>query len=149
MPCNCVGAGDCDDFAILMSALVESVDGTTRIILAYSNTTGGHAFTEVYLGKLNTTDSHVSDIISSLKQTFNADKIYTHVDTETKEVWLNLDWGPDEMGTAHPGRPFYQGDKYIVLCIRDQFDKTPLKLPEESKRAGVWRIKFLLRKLNQ
>jgi hypothetical protein len=49
---NCVGAGDCDDFAILMSALVESVGGTTRVILAHNNTTGGHAFTEVNLGKL-------------------------------------------------------------------------------------------------
>ncbi|MCX6678344.1 MAG: hypothetical protein NTU95_10455 [Methanothrix sp.] len=50
---NCIGAGDCDDFAILMSALIESIRGTTRIILARNNTTGGHAFTEVYVGQLN------------------------------------------------------------------------------------------------
>jgi putative hemolysin len=40
------------------------------------------------------------------------------------------------MGTAHPGGPFYQGDKYIVLCIRDQFDNTPLKMPGKSRLAG-------------
>ena len=47
---NCVDVGDCDDFAILMSALIESIGGTTRVILAHNNSTGGHAFAEVYLG---------------------------------------------------------------------------------------------------
>ena len=31
------GAGDCDDFAILMSSLIESIVGTTRIIFAQNN----------------------------------------------------------------------------------------------------------------
>lgn len=132
---GCAGAGDCDDFAILMSALVESVGGTTRVILAHNNTTGGHAFTEVYVGKLNGAYGRVTDIIKWLEQKFNTNKIYTHVDTSTKDVWLNLDWGTDEKGNAHPGCPFYKGDKHIVLSIRDRYDKTPLNLPEESKRA--------------
>ena len=129
---NCVGGGDCDDFAILMSALVESIGGTTRIILARNNSTGGHAYTEVYLGRINNSDSgdQVEAIIDWLKEKLDADKIYTHIDTDTKDVWLNLDWGPDEKGSAHPGGPFYQGDKHIVLCIRDAFSRTPLRLPE-------------------
>jgi hypothetical protein len=127
---NCVGGGDCDDFAILMAALVESVGGTTRIILARNNTIGGHAYAEVYLGQLNAVGSQVEPIIDWLKGKFNTGKIYTHIDTDTKDVWLNLDWGPDEEGNAHPGGPFYQGDKHIVLCIRDKYVKTPLKLPE-------------------
>jgi hypothetical protein len=49
---GCAGTGDCDDFSILMSALVESIGGTTRIILARNNSTVGHAYTEVYLGRL-------------------------------------------------------------------------------------------------
>ena len=126
------GGGDCDDFAILMSALVESIGGTTRIILARNNSTGGHAYTEVYLGRINNSDSggQVEAIIDWLKEKLDADKIYTHIDTDTKDVWLNLDWGPDEKGSAHPGGPFYQGDKHIVLCIRDAFSRTPLRLPE-------------------
>ena len=129
---NCVGGGDCDDFAILMSALVESIGGTTRIILARNNSTGGHAYTEVYLGRINNSDSgdQVEAIVGWLKEKLDADKIYTHIDTDTKDVWLNLDWGPDEKGSAHPGGPFYQGDKHIVLCIRDAFSRTPLRLPE-------------------
>ena len=127
---GCAGAGDCDDFAILMAALVESVGGTTRIILAHNNTTGGHAYAEVYLGQIGEQNSPVEDIIKWLKSNSDTDKIYTHIDTDSKDVWLNLDWGADRKGNAHPGGPFYQGDKHIVLCIRDAFSRTPLRLPE-------------------
>jgi len=127
---NCVGGGDCDDFAILMSALVESVGGTTRIILARNSSIGGHAYTEVYLGNLDEQKNQVEGIIDWLKQEFNTDKIFTHIDTASKDVWLNLDWGPDEKGNTHPGGPFFQGDKHIVLCIRDRYEKTSLTLSE-------------------
>ncbi|MFZ2472626.1 MAG: transglutaminase family protein [Methanothrix sp.] len=129
---NCIGAGDCDDFAILMSALVESVGGTTRIVLARNNSTGGHAFAEVYLGRMDAKNSHVTEVIDWLKKQFHTDKIYSHVDTDTKDVWLNLDWGADEKGNAHPGGPFYLGDKYMVLCIRDQYGNTQLNVPENA-----------------
>lgn len=134
---NCVGGGDCDDFAILMAALVESVGGTTRIILARNDITGGHAYTEVYLGNLNVQNNQVEDIIIWLTYKFDTNKIYTHIDTDTKDVWLNLDWGPDEKGNTHPGGPFYQGDKHIVLCIRDRYEKTALKLSEPSESGEV------------
>jgi len=68
MRAGCVGGGDCDDFAILMSALIESVGGTTRIILARNSSTGGHAYTEVYLGNLSEQNNQVEDIIAWLKQ---------------------------------------------------------------------------------
>jgi hypothetical protein len=134
---NCVGGGDCDDFAILMSALVESIGGTTRIILAHNNTTGGHAYTEVYIGQLDSPNSQVNEIMDWLRQKYNSDKIFTHVVTDTKDVWLNLDWGLDEKGNAHPGGPFYKGDKHIVICIRDTYQKTPLKMPESHQISGT------------
>jgi hypothetical protein len=134
---GCVGGGDCDDFAILMSALIESVGGTTRIILARNESTGGHAYTEVYLGSLSEQDIQVEDIIAWLKREYDTDRIYTHIDTDTKEVWLNLDWGADEKGNTHPGGPFYQGDKHIVLCIRDSYGKTPLRLPDSNSVAAI------------
>ncbi|MFA6371356.1 MAG: transglutaminase domain-containing protein [Methanothrix sp.] len=130
---GCVGAGDCDDFAILMAALVESIGGTTRIILAHNNSTGGHAYTEVYLGQINSNNSQTEDVVDWLKQKYDIDKVFTHIDTNAKDVWLNLDWGPDEKGNAHPGGPFYQGDKHIVLCIRDIYGKTSLKVPESHQ----------------
>lgn len=45
-----LGKGDCDDFAILLASLVESIGGYPRIIFAYGPL-GGHAYTEVFLGK--------------------------------------------------------------------------------------------------
>ncbi|MBN1235347.1 MAG: tetratricopeptide repeat protein, partial [Methanotrichaceae archaeon] len=128
---GCFGAGDCDDFAILMSALIESIGGTTRIIFAQNNSTGGHAYTEVYLGRLNATNSQVENVIKWLKQKFNAQNINTHIDTESKEVWLNLDWGTDKKGNAYPGGPFFKGNRHILINIRDEFEKTPLLPPED------------------
>lgn len=127
---GCAGAGDCDDFAILMSALVESVGGTTRIIMAKNATTGGHAYTEVYLGRIDGDGSQVRGLIEWLNRKFHTNEIYTHIDTDTRDVWLNLDWGSDECGNAHPGGPFFPGDRHLVLCIRDQMSKTPLRVPE-------------------
>ncbi|MCJ7445016.1 MAG: hypothetical protein MUO26_10910 [Methanotrichaceae archaeon] len=120
------GAGDCDDFAILMSSLVESIGGTTRIIFARNNSTG-HAYAEVYLGQLNNQNSQVDDMIEWLEAKFNTDKIFTHIDTDTKDVWLNLDWSAN-----HPGGPFYPADRHYVLWIRDKIGKTPLNVPSKS-----------------
>jgi hypothetical protein len=134
---GCAGAGDCDDFAILMSALIESIGGTTRIILVSNSTSGGHAYTEVYLGNLNEQNNQVESIIKWLEQEFDTDKIFTHIDTDTKDIWLNLDWGADEEGNTHPGGPFYRGDKHIVLCIRDEYEKTPLKMAESYQESPI------------
>ena len=41
-----IGAGDCEDQAILLSSMIEAVGGTTRIYL-----TDSHAFAAVYMGK--------------------------------------------------------------------------------------------------
>jgi len=122
--------GDCNDFAILMSAIIEEIGGTSRILLAQNNSTGGHAYAEIYLGASNDPNNQLEEIINWLKQNYDTDMIYTHIDTDTKDVWLNLDWGQDEKGNAYPGGPFFQGDKHIVIRISDKPAKTPPKLPE-------------------
>ncbi len=121
---GCVGIGDCDDFAILMSALIESIGGTTRIILAYDNSSG-HAYAEVYLGQKGNRNHHVQDIINWLRSECNTDKIYTHLDPAANDIWLNLDWSAD-----HPGGPFWHAKKHKPLLIREQYGKVPPKLPE-------------------
>ena len=131
---NCVGVGDCGDFAVLMSALVESIGGTTRIVLASNNTTGGHAYAEVYVGQDNAPNSQVDAVINWLRQDFETDKIFVNINTSTKEVWLNLDWWPDQAGNPHPGGPFFAGDKNIVLYIRENYKKVPLNLPEKANK---------------
>ena len=129
---GCVGVGSNTDFVILMSAFAESIGATTRFILAYNETSNsGHAYAEVYLGQLSNRSSQVSDIIEWLKQKYNTDKIYCHVDGTTKDVWLNLDNEKDKKGNIHPGGPFFQGDARII--IKSDMDvRDPLNLPESS-----------------
>jgi hypothetical protein len=131
---KCVGSGDCDDFAILIASLVEAIGGTTRVIFARNNSTGGHAYTEVFLGRLDDSNGNVEEIIDWLKQNYDTDKIFTHIDTDTRDVWLNLDWGPDEKGNAHPGGPFFKGDRHYIIFVRDSFAKAPMKPPEKSNK---------------
>lgn len=126
---GCSGAGDCDDFAILMSALIEAVGGTTRIVLAYDESVG-HAYTEVYLGQIDQENKPVETIIIWLRQKYNVKEIYTHIDSETKEVWLNLDWGEDIEGDSHPGGKLFEGSEHVIVSIRDEYDKIPLNAPE-------------------
>jgi tetratricopeptide (TPR) repeat protein len=40
-----------------------------------------------------------------------------------------LDWGPDERGNAHPGGPFWQAKKLIVIPIGEISQKTSLNIP--------------------
>jgi tetratricopeptide (TPR) repeat protein len=144
---GCTGAGDCDDFAILMASLVESIGGTTRIIVAYNDSTGGgHAYTEVYLGNLSSQDCQVNDIIDWLKKKYDTNDIFTYNDTDTREVWLNLDWGSDEMGNTHPGGPFWQADQKIVITVGDMSKKTPLTMPAIS--TGKEELQILVIPLN-
>ncbi len=124
---DCAGAGDCDDFAILMATLIESIGGTTRIVLA-DNVSGAHAYTEVYLGRIDGADQKVEDIVDWLKEHYATKNIFVHINSENKDVWLNLDWSAD-----NPGGPFYRAEGHVILSIRDQYGKTPLQLPTELR----------------
>jgi transglutaminase-like putative cysteine protease len=88
------GQGDCDDFSILLASLIESIGGTSRIMLAYGPQ-GGHAYTEVYLGKVEGVDSNVDRMIKWLRAHYNVPEIRTHTNMDTGDVWLNLDWWKD------------------------------------------------------
>ncbi|HNY35477.1 MAG TPA: PKD domain-containing protein, partial [Methanothrix soehngenii] len=124
------GQGDCDDFAILLASLIESIGGTSRIILAYG-LTGGHAYTEVYLGKAGGPDSDVVRMLIWLRKNYNATEINTHTNLETGDVWLNLDWwknpntGKDL--AKHPGGPFFEAAKQVPIRIREDIPSVPLK----------------------
>ncbi|MDO9517363.1 MAG: transglutaminase family protein [Methanosarcinaceae archaeon] len=76
-----IGAGDCDDYAILMSSLVEAIGGTTRIYL-----TDTHAFAAVYIG--NDTD-HIDRIVDGIGQYYGPVAVY--YSTDEYGSWLMLD----------------------------------------------------------
>ncbi len=116
------GAGDCDDFAILMAAMVESIEGTTRVILA-KRPGAAHAYAEVYLGNM-LKDNKVEQIIGYLKLKYNKREINTHADLETGDVWLNLDCGEDINKADYPGCALFSAEKHIPLYIKSNASKT-------------------------
>lgn len=120
-----LGAGDCDDFAILMAALVESIGGTTRIILA-KNPEKGHAYCEVYLGKVGCQDKRVEKITKWIEDKYNLMKVHGHIDQETGDFWLNLDWGQNQENAAYPGCPLIIATENLPVYIRDVFKKEPI-----------------------
>jgi len=120
------GIGDCDDFSILLSALIESIGGTPRIILAYSPS-GGHAYTEVYLGNNNNTD--IDRMKKWLRREYNVNEIYIHSDPEKGDIWLNMDWWTEDGedgAVLHPGGPFFQATSQVPIYIQEETAKSPL-----------------------
>jgi PKD repeat protein len=124
------GQGDCDDFSILLASLIESIGGTSRIMLAYGPM-GGHAYTEVYLGKAEGADSNVDRMIKWLRSRYNVPDIKTHTDLDTGDVWLNLDWWKDPSTGAelakHPGGPFFKATNQTPILIREDIARVPLE----------------------
>jgi Transglutaminase-like enzymes, putative cysteine proteases len=98
--------GDCDDFAILMATLIESIGGKTRINLAInSDTKTGHAFTEVYFQGnpeylRERIDYHFQNIFQVLFNISSVKTIYYTPDG-INGIWLNLDWS-----SKYPGGPY-------------------------------------------
>jgi PKD repeat protein len=124
------GEGDCDDFSILLASLVESVGGTPRVIFAYSPTAGGHAYTEVYLGKKD--DKDVDRMLKWLRTAYNVDDINIHENSSNGDLWLNMDWWKDPGGANHPGGPFYQAATQVPIETQEDVPKAPLT-PIENK----------------
>jgi hypothetical protein len=124
------GQGDCDDFSILLASLIESIGGTSRIVLAYGPM-GGHAYTEVYMGKIGGPESDVQRMLAWLRKNYGMEGINTHTDLVTGDVWLNLDWWKDPNTerelTKHPGGPFFKATNQTPIPVREDIEKTPLR----------------------
>ncbi|HIH92902.1 TPA: transglutaminase family protein [Methanosarcina acetivorans] len=76
-----IGAGDCEDQAILLSSMIEAVGGTTRVYL-----TDNHAFAAVYIG--NGTDAIEAEVKGIRAYYGNVDVNYL---TDEYGSWLMLD----------------------------------------------------------
>lgn len=85
-----VGAGDCDDYAILLSSLIEAIGGTSRVYL-----TDTHAFTAVYIGN----DTEL--IASAIGEYYGPVPIY--YTTDQYGSWLMLDPASSIYAGSLPG----------------------------------------------
>lgn len=108
-----IGSGDCDDFAILMASLIESIGGSTRISFAYDlQNKSAHAYAEVYLGKDG--DPRVIDIVRWLKEEYNIDEI-VGINRTDDEIWLNLDGGSNPTKADYPGGHYFGNQSHATI----------------------------------
>jgi transglutaminase-like putative cysteine protease len=95
--------GDCDDFAIVVAAMIESIGGNARVVYARNGTTG-HAYPEVYIG---TTKEEFDSAAAYIRQRYHVTDVGCHIThgPEGTRYWLNLDWW-----STHPGGRFFADD---------------------------------------
>jgi hypothetical protein len=97
--------GDCDDFAILLCSMILSVGGEARISFAYGDG-GGHAFTEVNIGKTNQ-----GEVERYLKARYSYTEMW-HKEDNKGNWWLNLDWQAN-----YPGGQYYKYNRGTMFNI--------------------------------
>lgn len=113
--------GDCDDYAILVCAMVSSIGGVTRIVGSFAQA-GGHAYPEVYAGN----DRQAMNLLANIKNVFhilpsNSSELEYFRDTDTNECWISFDRG-DYPGKINPYTRLSSLDtrKQIVLYKDNQ-----------------------------
>ncbi|MCB9592049.1 MAG: FHA domain-containing protein [Sandaracinaceae bacterium] len=97
-------AGDCDDFAIVLSAMIESIGGEARIVMLDGDQ-GGHAYAEACIHQ------EPQEVASRLSQHYRrnwdhylGDEGISNIHFRSSPdcpVWLNLDWN-----ARVPGGPY-------------------------------------------
>jgi hypothetical protein len=100
---------DCDDFAITVGSLVQSIGGSSRIVTAY-NTKGGHAYPEVMIC---TNNACVDKVTSYINKRYKTKGIAYNIRTKdgVTQYWLNLDWQSQNPG----GKFFHDNDDKITI----------------------------------
>lgn len=101
-------SGDCDDFAILIAALIESIGGETRVSFAYNNE-GGHAFTEVLA---TNSKEDMQSVVDKINYLYGTGSFRIHYSNDQKgRCWLNLDWFGEPQ---HPGGQYFKFNKRTI-----------------------------------
>lgn len=106
-------AGDCDDFAIVLSAMIEAIGGRTRVVML-DGEQGGHAYTEVCVP--GTPDEVARRLALHYRRhrdpNLGAQRL-TNIHFRASPdcpIWLNLDWN-----ARVPGGPY--GREYWAVAV--------------------------------
>lgn len=129
-------AGDCDDFAILLAAMIEAVGGQARIVML-DGEQGGHAYAEVCLRE---DPQQVAERLA-VHYRRNWDEYMgrqrlTNIHFRSSSdcpVWLNLDWN-----ARVPGGPY--GREYWAVAIYPD-GRTETLAPSGGPAAGEERTR--------
>lgn len=105
--------GDCDDYSIVMSALLKNMGFNTRIVTTY-NETYGHAYPELYIGDDIDTANRIMDFVAEMypfaERIWYSERVLDGGDRT--EYWLNFDWSGSN-GYRHPGGEYFKGKSVI------------------------------------
>jgi hypothetical protein len=104
--------GDCDDFAIVVAAMIESVGGSARIVTA-QNSTSGHAYPELYIGN---SSAKFEEAAAYIRHRYHVTDVGCHITSgeDGPRYWLNLDWW-----STHPGGRFFADDGERIAYYPD------------------------------
>jgi PKD repeat protein len=119
-----VGKGDCDDYAIVVSSLIECIGGASLIVFAEKEGKGAHMYSEVFLGNFGKDDDNIKNIIRWLAGKYkNSSNIVVDLDPKRKEYWLSMDWDH-----PYPGGQREKWSTCTPIRIRENAPKNPLEL---------------------
>lgn len=126
--------GDCDDFAILLVAMIQAIGGDARIVMM-DGPQGGHAYAEVCLP--DSSDEVRDRLVTHYRR--NPDRSLGNQRIRTIHfrpghdcmMWLNLDWN-----AGVPGGP-YEPERWAVAIYSDGRTETlaPAGALDESMAA--------------
>ena len=110
--------GDCDDFAVLNAAVIQSIGGSSRVVTA-CNVEGCHAYAEVYIN-----EADLQSVTNDIGSRYGVKTVYYQRSVVSKGVpsyWLNLDWW-----ATNPGGEFFQdnGMKHIFYSDGSHYVST-------------------------
>jgi hypothetical protein len=114
-------AGDCDDFAITLSAMIESIGGRSRIVMLDGDQ-GGHAYAEVCVPESSETVARrLSRYYQRHWDRYLGRQRLSNIHFRSSgdcPVWLNLDWN-----ARVPGGP-YGNELWAVAIYADGSTET-------------------------
>lgn len=122
-------AGDCDDFATLVAAMVEAIGGEARVVMMESDQ-GGHAYAETRVkGSLKALQKALDGFArKNLKKRVLSVHARTSEPVDGEEsFWLNLDWNAQVPGGD------YENEKWAVAIYPD--GRTEQLAPAEKAEA--------------
>ena len=110
--------GDCDDFAVLNAAVIQSIGGSSRVVTA-CNVEGCHAYAEVYIN-----EADLQSVTNDIGSRYGVKTVYYQRSVGSLGVpsyWLNLDWW-----ATNPGGEFFRdnGMKHIFYSDGSHYVST-------------------------
>ena len=110
-------AGDCDDFAIVLAAMIQAIGGESRVVMMSSDQ-GGHAYTEIRVaGELKKIRTTLDRFVRRNVRGKRLREIHARPAPPTPDgqgsYWLNLDWN-----AQLPGGP-YEKEHWAVAIYPD------------------------------